>query len=61
MAECDTDDEKAAFTMALQLEVQQLKRLTNDQERAVNELGDDPTKGHSIVYDAGLLLSLIHI
>ena len=56
LAECDTDDEKAAFTMALQLEVQQLQRLNKEQERAVNEMGDDPTKGHSIVYDAGLLL-----
>ena len=56
LEEGETDDEKEAFAMALKLEVQQLQRLNREQERAVKEMGEDPTKGHSMVYDAGLLL-----
>ena len=57
LEEGETDDEKEAFAMALKLEVQQLHNVSNrEHERAVKEMGDEPTKGHSMVYDAGLLL-----
>jgi len=53
--DCESEDEKEAFQMALKLEVQQLVRLNAEQVKAV-KLMEDPTKGHSICNPTGLLL-----
>merc|ERR1719464_2698072 len=55
MQDCGSEDEREAFQMALKCEVQQLERLNKEQEKAQRE-GEDPTKGHSVVYNAGVLL-----
>jgi len=52
---CDTEDEKEAFQMALKMEVQQLERVNAEQEKSMRE-GNNPTKGHSVKYNAGVLL-----
>jgi hypothetical protein len=53
--DCESEDEKEAFQMALKLEVQSLERLNNEQEKAVKQM-EDPTKGHSMTNTTGLLL-----
>jgi len=53
--ESEDEDEREAFQMAIKCEVVQLQRLNSEQEKAVANM-EDPTKGHSIRNNAGLLL-----